>query len=417
MSLSRRKSLVLGLITISLGVGLSFALGEAAVRLMGGRDVHGTFRFRGYRIQPHRYTGEVFRADIDRFLTGEAPGVAYDPILGWVDVVKHDGPELAPVLRSIHRDTTEYTLAPVDGLLRIVLVGDSYTRSAEVGYEDSWGLALQERLKALGIRAEVLNLGVGSYGMDQAYLRWTGQGRALRPDILLFGFQPENLKRNMNLFRPFYTGGVGFFLSKPRFVLDGDSLTLHNVPALEPQDIPAFVDEFWDNPLSEYEAFRRREYEFVPFWMHSRLVASTVAIWRRRVLLRNDFPESTFFDVDSEGGRLGLKLIAQMEEEAQADSTPFVVLHLPRARWEVIRSLRGNDIIYPALLDTIKSRHDVIDAFDALADAAREAEDPSAIHMPHGHYSALANRVVGELAADTLASWIRSGRLELNRLR
>ena len=44
---------------------------------------------------------------------------------------------------------------------------------------------LQHKLKDAGIRAEVLNFGVGAYGMDQAYLRWREQGKNFAPDIVI----------------------------------------------------------------------------------------------------------------------------------------------------------------------------------------------------------------------------------------
>ena len=75
------------------------------------------------------------------------------------------------------------------------------------------------KLNQAGIRAEALNFGVSIYGMDQAFLRWQNAGRGYAPDIVIFGFQPENLNRNVNIFSTLYYGWNIF--SKPRFVLTG----------------------------------------------------------------------------------------------------------------------------------------------------------------------------------------------------
>ena len=63
----------------------------------------------------------------------------------------------APLARAKHAGTK-----------RIVAMGDSFVLGIEVAARESWCAELPRELP----NVEVANLGVGSYGTDQAFLRW-----------------------------------------------------------------------------------------------------------------------------------------------------------------------------------------------------------------------------------------------------
>lgn len=107
---------------------------------------------------------------------------------------------------------------------RIVLLGDSFVFGAEV--DDA--ATLDARLRALDPDREVINLGVSGYGHDQILLRWREHGRALDPDIVVLGYVDVDTVRNTLSFRD---------AAKPRFVLDGDTLTLEGVPVPSPRSM------------------------------------------------------------------------------------------------------------------------------------------------------------------------------------
>ncbi len=93
--------------------------------------------------------------------------------------------------------------------MRIAIFGDSFAFGAQVPFEHTWGYYLENNLKEAGLNAEVLNFGVGGYGIDQAFRRWEKEGKAFSPHVVLCGFQPENVKRNVNLIRPIYAPKAG----------------------------------------------------------------------------------------------------------------------------------------------------------------------------------------------------------------
>lgn len=177
------------------------------------------------------------RQHLDAFLArGQGERFDMHPVLGWVPSLTH--PEIN---RAGMRDDREYDRAPTPGILRIAAFGDSFTYGSDVALGENWA----KKLAALASSIEVLNYGVGAYGLDQAYLRYLEVGAEYRPDVVLIGYMTENLARDVNVYRGFYTNMYrDTIYTKPRFRLVNDELAL----------IP--------NPLASLDAYRRlREHE------------------------------------------------------------------------------------------------------------------------------------------------------------
>ena len=63
-----------------------------------------------------------------------------------------------------------FTIKPREDILRIALFGDSMTRT-------DWGFFPERNLNELGYNVEIMNFGVGGYGIDQMYLHWEIEGK------------------------------------------------------------------------------------------------------------------------------------------------------------------------------------------------------------------------------------------------
>ena len=187
----------------------------------------------------------------------------YDPRLGWTyrpNIKFADRGGRAHNNDGIRTETPQqtYPKAPTDGILRIALFGDSFTHGDGADYLSTWGSKLQQKLLESGKKVEVLNFGVGGYGMGQAYLRYLEIGAKYKPDIVIFGFTVENMFRNMNIFRYYYKKGpIGMPFSKPRFMLKEDELLLMNSPTVPLDKVPVVLENFSDWPLAEHETFYR----------------------------------------------------------------------------------------------------------------------------------------------------------------
>ncbi|MFQ5912127.1 MAG: hypothetical protein ACE5JS_02985, partial [Nitrospinota bacterium] len=114
-------------------------------------------------------------------------------------------------------------------VLRLSSFGDSFTHGDDVRNEDTW----QEVMNRSGPNLEVLNFGVPGFGLDQAFLRYQHDGIAYHSHIILIGFMPANIARNVSVFRPFLSLRTGLPLTKPYFTLDGNDLVLNHNPIQE----------------------------------------------------------------------------------------------------------------------------------------------------------------------------------------
>lgn len=66
------------------------------------------------------------------------------------------------------RSEKGYSYIPNDSIIRIALIGDSYTEGAEVANNNTWSYFLQEKL---GTKFEVLNFGVRGDGHNQCLIK------------------------------------------------------------------------------------------------------------------------------------------------------------------------------------------------------------------------------------------------------
>ena len=106
-------------------------------------------------------------------------------------------------------------------------MGTRSRSGSEVNNTATWEYQLEER----DARFEVLNFGVGAYGLDQAYLRYLLDGVRFHSDIVVIGFMSENINRNLNVFRPFYSSMYATNIyTKPRFSLENGNLLLLKNP-------------------------------------------------------------------------------------------------------------------------------------------------------------------------------------------
>lgn len=81
-------------------------------------------------------------------------------------------------------------------------------------------------MESYGPNIEALNFGVGAFGLDQAYLRYLEDGIQYNSHIVLIGFMPDNIYRNVNTYRPFLNSRTRMPLAKPRFVIRDGRLSL-----------------------------------------------------------------------------------------------------------------------------------------------------------------------------------------------
>jgi hypothetical protein len=390
---------------VALGVVLGLGVCEAVVRLGSRVDEDGNWNFRGWRLPPYRLP--VHRAqELARLYVTHADRVAtYDPDLGWTVFPHSRSPNRMFQYNKdgIRTADWEQTIPPkpAPGVLRIALFGDSFTNGASAPFDQTWGHVLESGLRHRGIAAEVLNFGVGGYGMDQALLRWRKQGRDFAPNIVLFGFMPENVKRNLNLIRLLYVLDSRLPFTKPRFVPSGDTLRVVNSPAVPPESLADVVQNLERWPLRDAEAFYRAR-DYTP----RLLFTSKFLVFALAVLGHRPGPEA---GLDAEFGRAGTesgvvarRIVDAFDREAHAAGAEFYLVHLPPREALTALQAKPPRLWYAELLAAFERDHRCIETSGALLARAR-AVPMDSLYDRTSHYTVLGNRIVGEVVVESLA--------------
>src|SRR5262249_1689918 len=152
---------------------------------------------------------------VRRHQSGESPAIFYPfdvhhPTRGWA---VRPGLSRARVFNNKVlssnsqglRGSSEHSYEKPPGTLRILTFGDSFTFGDEVSDNETWPYYLEKLLPG----SEVINFGVHGYGHDQMLLYLQEEGIKYHPDIVILGFLPFDMKRNVVSFRDY---------AKPRFV-------------------------------------------------------------------------------------------------------------------------------------------------------------------------------------------------------
>lgn len=333
-----------------------------------------------------------------RMLAGEPSHRRISSSLGWTPA-ENNTTDLYEINSAGIRGRREYGFEVPPGITRMLTFGDSFTFGDEVGNESTWQNQLERNSRAF----EVLNFGVGGYGLDQAYLRYQELGTAFEADIVAIGFLPDDSFRNVNRFKPFYFRRTGIPLGKPRFRLEGDDLVRVENPFPDESSYQQLLDRPRETLAQAgigdayYEAGPRASPLDVSATVRlAKLTASVLQrrSTRHRVLFgRGDDRPEAF--------RVTTQLFEAFYSEVERNGDVPVILLFPswddlRRRWD------GRDVSYATLmahLDEAGLRHlDLAPAFDRSEERFVRGD-----LFGSGHYSPLGNRLVARYLQAELA--------------
>lgn len=211
----------------------------------------------------------------------------YDPQLGW------DYQIAASRIRGPRK-----TGPKPAGMFRVITLGDSFTWGIEAGEEEHFPHYLEKILQGRRT-AEVFNMGVGSYGIDQMVLKYERHGQALKPDVVVLGIFPHDYDRTRLSF---------YSYAKPIFRPDAKTgqYTLENVPVPPPKEVYASLKQSLDAPASYAWVFVKN---------------------RVRKLLSALPGRNGYFE---ETDRLVEYLLSRLKSDLDKTGTKLLVVYIPR---------------------------------------------------------------------------------------
>jgi len=176
-----------------------FIILEVTIRFLGEYDSDGQFSIGNKYLLPYTLPFNSMEEYIAEFDNVTNPYAVPDQYLGWTIGSNSSSLEPAGYYQSNSigvRSYKEFETTKQEGVVRIAMFGDSFIHSYDVSMNETLAFFIE---KETSQQTEVMNFGVGAYGIDQAYLRWKVQGQQYNPDIIIIGFQAENCKRNANI--------------------------------------------------------------------------------------------------------------------------------------------------------------------------------------------------------------------------
>ena len=339
---------------------------------------------------------EKMRSLIEKDSTSQ---VMLDSLLGWR---YRPGFQTADHLISKQglRGERLYDLTPPPGVLRVAAFGDSFVYGNEVKTHQSWPAFLETQAPDI----EILNYGVGGYGVDQALLRFLTEGSDFEPHVVIMGFVTDDLSRLTNVYRPFRSA-YEWPLVKPRYTVAGGELTFYPPPLTNVTDYEAFLngtraitelgtrDEWYeplvyDNPAYDLSATVR-------------LVSHLWTRLRGRYLDPDRLFDGSVFNTQSEAFAIQMALFREFVDSARYRGYAPLIVLLPD-RKSLAQVAQGKSSIQAPLAQALDSAGlPYLDMVTAFGDEFTERELQEWF-MPGRHYSEAGNRQIAKALGDFL---------------
>jgi len=382
-----------------------FLSGEAFVRIVGRYDQDGNFRIRNRVLKPYRIPVNSVSTEINTYLASNTAFLLYDSLVGWKPRPNGISADRKYEYNSagMRSRPQEYSLLPPKATLRIAILGNSFTHGSEVVYQETWGFFLEEKLRENGVRAEVLNFGVAGYGMDQAFLRWKNDAYRYNPHIVILGFAPVDIKRNVNLIRTVSSPIFGLPFTKPRFIDRAGALHLINAPTPAPERIPAIMRNIEDWEFIEYEYYYDPgDYKETSFFCSKlvALLASFLDMNRFTFEKKEARKWQLMYSPEHEPGQITEKIIEAFARSVRSGGARFMVVHLPDSVGLATFS-KQHSFKYSELLHVVEERIPFLHTEEQLSNEMKEHPDQD-FFEGGGHYSARGNKIVAEVIADRI---------------
>lgn len=284
------KTILIGITTLSIIILAAFRSIELFLLLFGllslieltsfvlARVVRREFQ---WLITPSDYFPSLSKEGLRSFIEH-----GYDPELGWVRKPGTQKEEIGKEgATSYHINESGARLNPGhESLPRIIsFYGDSFVFARQVNDNETFEWHLSEMT-----HTNVLNFGVGNYGLDQAFLRLKREYPSNQTKIVVIGVVPSTIVRVLCMWKHYNEFGNTFGF-KPRYILaDGKLVLKRNLI-----DSPAKFDRYREYlpEINKYDEFYEKKFkkEMIRFPYFASIISSprrnisiiALVLWRK----------------------------------------------------------------------------------------------------------------------------------------
>jgi len=314
------------------------------------------------------------------------------PVLGWSTAITEKRKY------SATKESRPNTIFPDTDSSCVSVYGDSFTFGSDVTDDEAWANVLSELMNC-----KVANFGLGGYGQDQAYIRYSLN----EPDtakVNILGIYPYDILRNLNQYRPFLAGRYASFVGlKPRFIIEDDELTLIPPPEYDHAEIVAHsespsTDQFPHETFLPGSKYGPPVLEFPYSLVALRFIASPAM--RNIVLRRPSWAQFMDRDHPTNALQIAIKINDKFAALAKKRGHRSLVLVFPTASSYRYYKRTGEVITQPLLDSLAASNIDHVYVHQKIADYLGERDYCEILTRTEncsGHYNAEGNRLIAAI--------------------
>ncbi|MCF6268812.1 MAG: SGNH/GDSL hydrolase family protein [Melioribacteraceae bacterium] len=399
-----------------------FILTEITFNILVKQDLDGNMSFNHVQLKPYKLPIKETKKKIDNLIDRKVPDsllqyyaesklkrsyfnvrLIPDSILGWSPSPIYNGNNGFYIYNedAIRSNDILADYSQKKGL-RIAIFGDSYLHGDEVKFQNTVGNYLELLLSKNNIDAEVLNFAVSGYGIDQSLLRWELIKEKFQPDIVILGVQFENVKRHINLVRPFYYYTTAIPYSKPRFVISGNKLQLIKNPIPDINKTVDIIEHFDDWDFSNFEGFYNKE-NYIPNPLY---LSKSISFFSSAI--SQILAEIYYYNSSSESYQVTYKIIEKFSKNVESENGIFIPLHLPVLNdfdfitQSFLDIFYNQKFIYDDLFSTLKLQYSFVEPYTSLNEWG-ETNGFERLFMTR-HYSPIANKIIAGRILEHLQS-------------
>jgi hypothetical protein len=278
------------------------------------------------------------------------------------------------------RDKREFDYQKPPGVIRVLVLGDSFTIGFEVNQEETYAAVIERYLKQNDINAEVINAGMSGNSNAEELIFFEQEGWKYQPDIVVLGYYGNDLDDN---------------IKSDLYRLVSCELTLNKREYLPAIKISDFL-----NSSGVYRWLSENSYFL-------NLIINAVTEFSKQRLAKDNIAGINI----EEAGELGAPITTQDYKEmlsialvkriyilAQANHAFFILLDIPDRELEP--SVPQNDNCHPGRL---------ADAYIDSSALLKKYRGITDLYQPHGqhHWTKFSHLIAGEEVGKTILELLK----------